>query len=89
MFHSEAIEIEFVKHLPGTVHAGRPSKRKPFVEALKGRPGEWAIYPMSRRSTDNSRQATAYYLKRDFPGVEAVHRAGKVYARWTGKAGAR
>ena len=86
---ASTIEIEFVKSLPGTANRGRPEKRRPFVDALKSRRGEWAIYPMGRHSTDNSRKATAYCLRRDFPGVETAVRSGKIYARWMGKAGAR
>lgn len=91
MFKSSAsaIEIEFVKQLPDVVRRGRPEKRRPFVDALKGRRGQWAIYPLSENSTDNSRKMTAYYLRRDFPGVEVAVRSGKLYARWMGKAGAR
>ncbi len=55
-----------------------------FVEALKSRPGEWAISPREYKNSNSAINA-AVLLKRRYVGVEAKGRGTKVYARWTGE----
>jgi hypothetical protein len=50
-----------------------------FVEELKTRHGEWAIYPGQIK---NSHSLGRY--RQSFPGVEWRARQGTVYARWVG-----
>jgi hypothetical protein len=63
-------------------------KYEPFVEALKERPGDWAVFKRSSSPTFSTR------LKEAYPGIETTCRNvdsadGKqrfdIYARWTGQ----
>lgn len=53
-----------------------------FVDELKKRPGEWALYP-TEFMTPKSASTNAWTLKRAYR-VEAVSRGNRVYARWAG-----
>lgn len=58
----------------------RAGARRRFVEALKARPGEWAIYP----SKTGHASAVACNFRKDFHGVETIVVNRVVYARWIG-----
>lgn len=68
-----------------TVVRRKGGVRAQFIEALKARPGEWAIYGGPQYASVGTE------LKRAYPGVDACSRKrpdGKfdVYARWIGEA---
>ena len=61
--------VEFVPCLPGVAHRVTPQGRaQAAVEAVKARPGEWAIY----RRTPKTPQLGAY--RANFPGTEWAYR---------------
>ncbi len=57
-----------------------PGVRTAWVEVLKGRPGEWALYKVFESSSKAG--ASMMMMDRDFPGIETAHRGEKLYARW-------
>lgn len=73
-------KLKFYDEIP-TPHLGR---RQLFVRELKKHPHKWAEYK-PRNGRPHS-PAAASVMVNDFPGVEAVQRGGKVYARWIGRA---
>lgn len=79
-------EIEWVDRLPNSRAAGRRTATKTFVEALKAKPGTWAVY--QRRPKGKKWTAASVYAK-NHPGTEWTSRVigGRVtvYARWVGK----
>lgn len=78
---------EIVWAAPPDLIRGRTfaGKTKRFVEALKERPGEWALYP-----TTVSSASTASNYKKQHPGTEWTSRTrpdgrADLYARWVGE----
>jgi hypothetical protein len=74
--------VEFIgKTLPGK---GRKGSTKEFVERIKERPGEWAVF------AEKDKAWTAHFsYRRNYPGTDWAVRRDKskwiVYGRYVGK----
>lgn len=75
--------VMFVDELP-PVWTGRPSTTDPYVEALKARPGVWALVHRRTKGTPNAFGGRAGALKKR--GCQTAQRTVgdelHLYARW-------
>ena len=82
-------EFVFVDGLPPEPTRGRNGKYTEFADALRGRPGEWAIWPVKLKNDLTARTVTASVRRgtlKNFPAgqFEATQRGTTVYARYVG-----
>jgi len=69
----EALFSTTIRRVPAGV-------RTAWVEVLKGRPGEWALYKVFASAAKAG--ASRMMMDRDFPGIETASRGAKLYAKW-------
>lgn len=76
--------LKFVDELPPIILPGRPSTIDPYVEALKERPGQWALVHRRPKTTKNAFGGRASNLKKR--GAQVAQRTVgdevHLYARW-------
>lgn len=83
-------QYEFVDKIPGSPRGGRPVANKAFADALKARPGEWAVWPkpITAQTRKVYQQSIPRGILRAFHGggFEAANRDGRLYVRYVGGA---
>lgn len=72
-------EIQFIKEEPPATTRSGPTTE--LIEALKTKPGTWAIIAKFTGEKVSQAGAKASYLRRTV-GIETVSRKGVVYARY-------
>lgn len=84
-------DFVFVEELPPSPPSGRNARYTEFSDALRGRPGEWAIWPVQLKNTVVANTVAGNVRRgalKNFPAgeFEAVQRGLTVYVRYVGGA---
>lgn len=82
-------EFVFVEGLPPEQVRGRNGKYSEFAEALRSRPGDWAIWPIKLKNDLTARTVAASVKRgglKNFPAgqFEATQRGLTMYVRFIG-----
>jgi len=79
------MKIEWVDELPAIDRGRARGKYQEFFDALRERPGQWAIMPVETPRSSTAAQIRRGTYRGSAPGeFEASHRGGCTYVRYVG-----
>jgi hypothetical protein len=77
------MDIKWFKEVPPAFHANRETQMKQFVEELKARPGEWALYPKVYKNGASANSFKKRYVGTQWKTRKSTREEGfDLYATW-------